>query len=106
MVLNNNKGEFTLEAAIVVPVVLFIIVLFLSLMITFSYRGYFEIALNEDLIINDINGKKNQVEKTKDINIILLNKKFILKQEKYDNKFIKQLLIEKHLNKVKSWLDE
>jgi hypothetical protein len=103
--MKNNKGYYTLEASIIVPFILIIVVFLLSLVFMFFYKGYYEAKLNQESIekghtINDRNLKQIR------INNIYLNKKSIIYQQKVDDNFLKGLMLQETLGFGKEWLDE
>jgi len=102
----NEKGEYTIEAAIIVPFIIGIIVIFLSIMITFFYRGFTEIKLNNEMINDDLIFSKHIELKTEDINFLYLNKKQFLKQNYYEIDFIDNLIYQDYVKNIKEWLDE
>jgi hypothetical protein len=75
-------------------------------MITFFYRGYYEMNLNNELIERDYHNVIDFKVKTKEIDFNFVNKKQILKQIDYDEKFIDNLLLENTMSNVKEWFDE
>lgn len=102
----NNKGEYSLEAAIIVPFLLIIIIMFLSIMISFFYRGYYEMELNSQLIQKDYHSEVEFKMNTKKIDFTFINKNQTLKQVNYNESFIENLLLEYIISDVKEWFDE
>jgi len=102
----NEKGEYTIEAAIIIPFVMSIIIVFLSIMITFFYRGFTEIKLNNEMIKDDIALIKHIELKTEDINFLYFNENQSLFQNYYEIEFLYCLLIYYLLNLFKIMLRE
>jgi|LGVE01.1.fsa_nt_gb uncharacterized protein (UPF0333 family) len=102
----NNKGQYSLEAAIIVPFLLIIIIMFLSVMISFFYRGYYEMELNSQLIKRDYHNEADFKMNTKKIDFTFINKNQTLKQVNYNENFIDNLLLEYIISDVKEWFDE
>lgn len=103
--MKNNNGYYTLEASIIVPFILIIVVLFLSLIFMSFYKGYYEAKLNLEIIekghtVSDRNLKHMT------INNIYLNKKSSIYQREVDDHFLKGLLLQETMQFGKEWLDE
>jgi len=101
----NEKGYYTLEASIIVPFVLIIVVFFTSILFMSFYKGYYETRLNQETIekgytIDDRNLKRITV------NNVYLNKRSSIYQRKVDDDFLKGLLFQNTINYGKAWLDE
>ena len=102
----NEKGEYTIEAAIIIPFVMSIIIVFLSIMITFFYRGFTEIKLNNEMIKDDIALIKHIELKTEDINFLYFNENQSLFQNYYEIDFTDNLIYQDYVKNIKEWLDE
>ncbi|HKL41471.1 MAG TPA: hypothetical protein VJ962_02635 [Clostridia bacterium] len=103
--MKNEKGYYTLEASIIVPFVLIIVVFFTSILFMSFYKGYYETRLNQETIekgytIDDRNLKRITV------NNVYLNKRSSIYQRKVDDDFLKGLLFQNTINYGKAWLDE
>jgi hypothetical protein len=101
----NNKGNYTLEASIIVPFILIILVLLMSLVFTFFYKGYYETKLNQE-IINKGYTIDHRDLKHMEIDIISFNKKTTIYQRKVDDHFLKGILLQDTIQFGKDWLDE
>ncbi len=102
----NEKGEYTIEAAIIIPFIIGIIVILLSIMITFFYRGFTEIKLNNEMIKDDIALIKHIELKTEDINFLYFNENQSLFQNYYEIDFTDNLIYQDYVKNIKEWLDE
>ena len=102
----NEKGEYTIEAAIIIPFVMSIIIVFLSIMITFFYRGFTEIKLNNEMIKDDIALIKHIELKTEDINFLYFNENQSLFQNYYEIDFTDNLIYQDYVKNIKEWLHE
>ena len=103
--MKNNNGYYTLEASVIVPFILIILVLFLSLIFMSFYKGYYETKLNQEIIekgyaINDRNLKHMSISNTS------FNQKTSIYQRKVDDHFLKGLLLQETIEFGKEWLDE
>ena len=103
--MRNDKGYYTLEASIIVPFILVIVILFLSLIFTFFYKGYYETKLNAE-VINKGYTLKDQELKRMEINVISHKKKTKVYQRKIDDHFLKGILLQDTIQFGKDWLDE
>jgi len=101
----NNKGYYTLEASIVVPLILIVLVLFLSLIFTFFYKGYYETKFNQDVISKGYTLNERAL-KQKTIDIIYLNKTSKIYQRKVEDNYLKGILLQDKIQFAKDWLDE
>jgi hypothetical protein len=103
--MKNNNGYYTLEASIIVPFILIIIVFFMSLIFMSFYKGYYETHMNQEIIkkghrIDDRNLKR------KSISNISTDSKAQIYQRKVDDDFLKGLLLQDTIGFSKGWLDE
>jgi hypothetical protein len=101
----NEKGYYTLEASIIVPFVLIIVVFFMSIFFMSFYKGYYETKLNQETIEKGHTLDDRKL-KHMTINNVYLKDPSIIYQKKVDDHFLKGLLLQDTMNFGKTWLDE
>ena len=103
--MKNNNGYYTLEASVIVPFILIILVLFLSLIFMSFYKGYYETKLNREIIEKGHRIDDRDLKYTS-INNASFNQKTSIYQRKVDDHFLKGLLLQETIEFGKEWLDE
>jgi hypothetical protein len=103
--MKNNNGYYTLEASIIIPFILIILVFFMSLIFMSFYKGLYETKLNQEIIekghrISDRDLKQISV------NNITLNKNTLIYQRKVNDHFLRGLVLQDTIQFGKEWLDE
>lgn len=103
--MKNNNGYYTLEASIIIPFILIILVFFMSLIFMSFYKGFYETKLNQEIIekghrISDRDLKQISV------NNITLNKNTLIYQRKVNDHFLRGLVLQDTIQFGKEWLDE
>ncbi|MGM0379198.1 MAG: hypothetical protein ACQEQE_05580 [Bacillota bacterium] len=95
----NNSGSLTLEAAIVIPIVLIILIFLISSLINVYLKGIIEIKANNYQLHNKEIKEKITYKK------ILHKNKTTLKTTRLKEDFLKGILLEKFLVKVGDYFE-
>lgn len=103
--MKNDRGYYTLEASIIIPFILIILVFFLSLIFMSFYKGYYETKLNQEVIMKGHQVSDRNLEQIS-IKNITLNKKTLIYQQKVSDDFLKGLILQDTIQFGKAWLDE
>ena len=103
--MRNDKGYYTLEASIIAPFILIILVLLMSLVFTIFYKGYYETKLNQETIQKGYTLDERSLKRI-EINNTFSNKRSFINQRKVDDDFLKGLLLQETMEFGKDWLDE
>lgn len=100
----NNRGSFTLEASLVMTMIIVFITMIISFMILFFNRGIYEGELNAQSLraINERSYVKEHIT----LPIRGSSKSIKLYNQSVSDDFLKSLVIEDYIIQGRRWLDE